>query len=367
MTLIKVKSRGTENVSGRRNLIINGAMQVAQRGTVTSAAGKYGGADRYQFAAAGGANSTLSQDTDVPTGNGFSSSQKVDVTTAGNMSGSGHYAMIRQKIEGQNLQHLLYGTSSAKKLTLQFWVKSPKTGTHIVELYHGDVNYFNSRQYTIASANTWQKVTLTFDGYQTTALNNDNGIGIQLAWWLAASATYNSGTHSDNTWHNDATKRAVGQVNVFDDTANNFYLTGVQLEVGDTASDFEHRSFGEELSLCQRYFQQFAGETGVGSAYTGIAVGHRSSATRTFFFKQLSVEMRTPPTLTLSGTTGMRVANMVSDASATSSLAFGNREMGTVCGYFRLDHNSIGGSTGDGCRLDRNNNTNAGIEADGEL
>ena len=256
MTLIKVKSRGTENVSGRRNLIINGAMQVAQRGTVTSAAGKYGGADRYQFAAAGGANSTLSQDTDVPTGNGFSSSQKVDVTTAGNMSGSGHYAMIRQKIEGQNLQHLLYGTSSAKKLTLQFWVKSPKTGTHIVELYHGDVNYFNSRQYTIASANTWQKVTLTFDGYQTTALNNDNGIGIQLAWWLAASATYNSGTHSDNTWHNDATKRAVGQVNVFDDTANNFYLTGVQLEVGDTASDFEHRSFGEELALCERYFQK---------------------------------------------------------------------------------------------------------------
>ena len=253
MALVKLNSRGTDNIGGRRNLIINGAMQVAQRGTVANAANKYGGADRYQFAAAGGADATLSQDTDVPTGQGFSSSQKVDVTTAGNMSGSGHYAMIRQKIEGQNLQHLLYGTASAKKLTLQFWVKSPKTGTHIVELYHGDVNYFNSQTYTIASANTWQKVILTFDGYQTTALDNDNGIGIQVAWWLAASATYNSGSFSSNTWHNDAAKRAVGQVNVFDNASNNFYFTGVQLEVGDIASDFEHRSFDEELNRCYRY------------------------------------------------------------------------------------------------------------------
>ena len=299
MTLIKVNTRGTENIGGRRNLIINGAMQVAQRGTVTNAApGIYGGADRYQFSASGGADATLSQDTDVPTGQGFTSSQKVDVTTSGNMSGSGHYAMIRQKIEGQNLQLLLYGTSSAKKLTLQFWVKSPKTGTHIVELYHGDVNYFNSQTYTIASANTWQKVTLTFDGYQTTALDNDSGIGIQLAWWLGASTTYNSGTFSSNTWHNDAAKRAVGQVNVFDDASNNFYFTGVQLEVGDTASDFEHRSFAEELSLCQRYYFQInfdAGENPLGAYYDS----NRSACTQAFH-----VQMRIDPTVTSTFSSG---------------------------------------------------------------
>lgn len=250
-------------VVGRRNLIINGAMHVAQRGTKTGVAVGYGGADRFQFARGGAAEVTLSRDTDVPTGQGFTSSQKVDVTTVGDMSGSGHYAMIRQKIEGLNLQHLLYGTSSAKKLTLQFWVRSPKTGTHIVELYHGDAAYFNCQQYTIATANTWQKFTMTFDGYQTTAFDNDSGIGVQLAWWLGASTTYNSGTHTDNSWHNVSANRAVGQVNVMDNTANNFYLTGVQLEVGDTATDFEHRSFGEELTLCQRYFNAMPVSSGV--------------------------------------------------------------------------------------------------------
>ena len=152
-----------------------------------------------------------------------------------------------------------------------------------------------------------------------------------------------------------------------DNTSNNFYITGIQLEVGSQATPFEHRSFGEELALCQRYFQQFAGETGVGSAYTGMAVGHRSDGTKAFFYKQLLGEMRVAPTLTLSGTTGMRVANLVSGTNATSSLAFGNREMGTNGGYFRLDHNSVSGSTGDGCRLDRNNDTSAGITADAEL
>ena len=255
MSLIKLKERGREVVNlGRRNLIINGDMKISQRGTVASLTNGYGGADRFQFGRSGSAVVTLSKNTDVPTAQGFTSSQKVDVTTADSSLAAGDYAFLRTKIEGQNLQHLLYGTSSAKKVTLQFFVKSSKTGTHIVELYHGDVNYFNSQAYTIASANTWQKVTLTFDGYQPSVINNDNGIGFQIAWWLAAGSTYTSGTLSSNTWHNDAAGRAPGQVNVMDNTANNFYLTGVQLEVGDTSTDFEHRSFAEELALCQRYY-----------------------------------------------------------------------------------------------------------------
>ncbi len=296
MTLIKVKERGRETVNlGRRNLIINGAMQVAQRGTTTGVTVGYGGSDRFQFARGGAAVVSLSKDTDVPTGQGFSSSQKVDVTTSSDMSGSGNYAMIRQKIEGQNLQHLLYGTSSAKKITLQFWVKSPKTGIHVIELYHGDAAYFNSIRYTIASANTWQKVTATFDGYQPTALDNDNGIGFQLAWWLGASTTYNSGTHTDNSWHNDAAKRAVGQVNVMDNTANNFYLTGVQLEVGETATDFEHLSFGEDLSLCQRYYWKHTAEdygTNQGATTSALA---QWSTTSAYGLMNFPVEMRAKP------------------------------------------------------------------------
>lgn len=239
---------------GRRNLIINGAMKVAQRGDVTGHANGYGGSDRFQFASSGATRVAMSRSTVTPTGQGFSNSQRVNCTTADTSLAAGDYAMIRQKIEGSNLQHLLYGTSSAKKLTLQFWVRSGKTGTHIVELYHGDVAYTNGQTYTIATADTWQKVTVTFDGYQTTALDNDSGIGIQVAWWLAAGSTYSGGTFSSNTWTNTTANRAVGQVNCMDSTSNNFYLTGVQIEVGDTATDFEHISFGEEFTLCQRYY-----------------------------------------------------------------------------------------------------------------
>ena len=257
LSKIKTNSVADEVFESRSNLIINGAMQVAVRGTVTGATIAYGGADRYQFARYGAAVVTLSQDTDVPSNQGFSNSQKIDVTTADSSLAADDYAIVRQIIEAQNLQHLLYGTSEAQKVTLQFWVKSPKTGTHIVELYHGDANYFNSQSYTIATADTWQKVTLTFDGYQTTSINNDNGFGLQLAWWLAAGSTYSGGTLSSNTWHNTAANRAVGQVNVMDSTSNNFYLTGVQLEVGEVATPFQHRSITQEKIDCFRYYYRY--------------------------------------------------------------------------------------------------------------
>jgi len=257
LSKIKTNSVADEVFESRSNLIINGAMQVAVRGTVTGATIAYGGADRYQFARYGASVVTLSQDTDVPSNQGFSNSQKIDVTTADSSLAADDYAIVRQIIEAQNLQHLLYGTSEAQKVTLQFWVKSPKTGTHIVELYHGDANYFNSQSYTIATADTWQKVTLTFDGYQTTSINNDNGFGLQVAWWLAAGSTYSGGTLSSNTWHNTAANRAVGQVNVMDSTSNNFYLTGVQLEVGEVATPFQHRSITQEKIDCFRYYYRY--------------------------------------------------------------------------------------------------------------
>jgi len=242
-------------IGGRRNMIINGAMQVAQRGNQTSVQVGYGGCDRFQFASSGATRVTLKQSTDVPSNQGFINSQQVDVTTADSSLAAGDYAMIRTKIEAQDLQHLKYGTSEAEKITLQFFVKSSKTGTHIIEAYHGDAAYHNSQSYTISSADTWQKVTVIFDGYQTTNFNNDTGIGLQFAWWLAAGSTYAGGSLQSNTWTNTAANRAVGQVNVMDSDSNNFYLTGVQLEVGEQATPFEHKSFGEEIALCQRYFQ----------------------------------------------------------------------------------------------------------------
>ena len=284
---------GSQSSLSNRNMIINGAMQVAQRGDTTGVTDGYGGPDRYKFARSGAAEVTLSQDTTVPSSQGFKSSLKINVTTADSSLAAGDYALISTRLEGQDLQHLMYGTSAAKKVTLQFWVRSPKTGTHIIELYHGDVAYFNSQTYTIASADTWQKVSVTFDGYQPSVIDNDNGIGLQISWWLAAGSTYSGGTLSSNTWHNTQANRAVGLVNVMDSTSNNFYLTGVQLEVGEQDTPFEHRAFADELKRCQRYYQTDGGTRHI---YSGTSV----NGAYYYSTVPLITPMRTGPTLTYS-------------------------------------------------------------------
>lgn len=283
------------------NLIINGDMAVAQRGDVTGVSSGYGGADRYNFVTNSAARVTLSQDTDVPSNQGFVNSQKVDVTTADTTVSTGDYAQLRQKIEAQNLQHLKYGTSEAKKVTLQFWVKSPKTGTHVLELQHSDASYYNDQTYNIATANTWQKVTMTFDGYQTTAINNDNGHGLQVIWWLFAGATYSGGTLSENTWHNTQANRAAGQVNVMDSTSNNFYITGVKLEVGSTATPFKHESYAENELKCKRYYQKIADRdvTPANSVATiSRFVANAYATTNGALQHHFEIEMRDAPTVT---------------------------------------------------------------------
>jgi len=144
----------TAGALSNRNIMINGAMQVAQRGTVVNAGNEYGGPDRYKFGKNDGAY-TISQDTDVPSGSGFAKSYKIDVTSAASSTGT-QYVFLRQMIEGQDLQHLKKGTSSAESLTLQFWVKSTKTGTYVVQLY--DIDTSPNRQicktYTVNSSNT---------------------------------------------------------------------------------------------------------------------------------------------------------------------------------------------------------------------
>jgi hypothetical protein len=247
---------GSQTAQGNKNLVKNGAMTINQRGTQTGVRNSYG-VDRFKIAGVGAQLFTYSQSTTVPSGQGFSYSTKLDVTTADTSLAAGDYAFFRQRFEGQDFQHLKYGTSDAESLTLQFWVRSPKTGTHIVELYHQDAAYANGQAYTITTANTWQKVVLTFVGYQTTAITNDNTVGFNVQWWLMAGSTYSSGTLASNTWHNvtsGAANRAVGQVNVVDSTSNEFYITGVQLEIGEVATPFEHEDFGTTLAKCQRYY-----------------------------------------------------------------------------------------------------------------
>ena len=295
MTLIKVKTRGTDNVSGRRNIMYNGAMKIAQRGDQASITNAYTGVDRWKFDK-GGSHATVVTGKQGGSGvstpaNGFPNSVHIDVTTASGSVSAGDLGLLRQYIESQDLQHLKFGTSSAESLTLSFWVKSPKTGTHWVEIYGYDAAKFNSASYSVSSANTWEKKTVTFVGETSTVIPNDNTHGFVIQWWLIAGSTYAGGTHPGNVWHATNANRVPGQVNVLDSTDNNFYLTGVQLEVGDSASDFEHRSHGEELALCQRYF--FTVPRVRGSA-RGSATGGQQVASSF----GLPVTMRAQPSIT---------------------------------------------------------------------
>ena len=251
----------TSNYSNR-SVVYNGAMKISQRGTNftgVTASGTFP-VDRFLFHVGSLGTWTLSQSTDVPTGQGLSHSIKCDVTTA-NASPSGTaYARIDQRFEGQDLQRFCKGTANAKNFAVSFWVKSPKTGTHIVQLQDQDNSRNVSKAYTVSSANTWEKKELIFPADTTGAFANDNGGSLFLCFYLAVGTGYQGGT-LQTTWGTPVNNtRATGQVNVADSTSNDFYLTGVQMEASSYCSEFEHRSFGDELLRCYRYYYRLKGE-----------------------------------------------------------------------------------------------------------
>lgn len=264
--------------TGRKNLIINGAMTVAQRGEATGVGSgqTYGECDRFLFY---GDNTptfrvTLKQVEDgtdsETTPDGFPNALKVDVTTAQSSITSGQSARIIHKIEAQNLTHLQYGTSSAKTITMSFWVKSSTTGTYTFNFYAEDNARNVGAIYTINAANTWEYKTLTFVGDTVDGINNDNGTGFWCQWFLASGSSQQSGTFA-TSWqdYTQADYVKTGQPNVMSSTSNDWYITGVQLEVGSVATEFEHRSYGEELALCQRYYQKWYSSVGRTASSTG--------------------------------------------------------------------------------------------------
>ena len=317
MSLIKVKSRGTDNVSGRRNLIINGAMQVAQRGTsFTSVSASAYHLDRWQYYVANHdeLRTTVSQDSSVPTGadSGFSKSLKIDCTTAESAIAANENLRVWQKIEAQDLVRLGYGTSGAKSTTLSFYVKSSLTGTYTLSFWTADTDRSISKTYTINSANTWEKKTVTIPGDTGgTGINVDNGEGMRVNWFLNAGSNFTS-INTNNQWATFAAGRhSFGHTAAWGtNTSHDFFLTGVQFEVGDSASDFEHRSFGEELQLCQRYFQKVLNSNRIDVM--------RKSGTSAAHYLSYFQEMRASPTLAL--TRNSTVYGSVNTGAGTSGL-----------------------------------------------
>ena len=247
------------NIVQSKNIIINGDMSIAQRGTSTSGvtSSGYYACDRWRAGFDTAGTWTISQDTDVPTGQGFAKSMKFDCTTANASLSANSAFFLSQRLEGQNLQYLKKGTSNAESLTASFWVKSNKTGTYILMLDDTDNNRSFSQSYTISSANTWEKKTLTYAGDTTGTLNNDNGRSFDLRFWLVAGTTYSSGTLNTSWNSNTNANLAVGQVNLADSTSNDFYITGIQLEAGTTASEFEFLPVDVNFNRCLRYYQEY--------------------------------------------------------------------------------------------------------------
>jgi len=296
---------------GFRNIIINGDMSLAQRGTSTASitASGYRTIDRFQFAISSLGTWTMSQDTDVPTGQGFANSLKLDCTTANAAPSGSDLIIINQRFEGQNLQYLKKGTAGALSLTASFWVKSTKTGTFILELVDNDNIRQISKSYTVAVTNTWEKKTITFEGDTTGVLGNDNGNSLQLNFWLGAGTNWTSGT-LNTTWASTTNaNRAVGQVNIGDSTSNDFYLTGVQLEAGTTASDFEFLPYDVNLARCYRYFYRNPDDSaGSGFIYTAHPM----------FNIQLPVTMRANPSCTDNGGTAITSTNASGQVTYTN-------------------------------------------------
>ena len=245
-SLTGISSQDTLN---NRNLLINGAMRIRQRSDVANAGNEYGGPDRWFFWKNDGAFS-IAQVDQVPDGQGFKNSYHIDCTSVSGTAGA-NYVGILQKLEGKDVIRLKYGSSNAESLTLSFWIRSTKTGTYIATLENKDRTKHISKSYTVSASNTWEKKTITFPGDTASGaqFDNDTGESLKLILWVFAGSSYTSGTLATSWASVVDANSAVGQVNAGDNTSNDIYFTGVQLEPGTTATEFEHRSYHDELNL----------------------------------------------------------------------------------------------------------------------
>ena len=285
---------------GNRRLNINGAMAVAQRGTVSGiTSSTYAGPDRFRFGIASHGTFTVSQDSSAPTGSGFLNSLKLACTTADTSVAADAVGYFQHKFEGQDCQQIKKGTSSAEQLAVQFWVKSNKTGNYAFQVKDEDNIRSFTTTYTISSADTWEKKTITIPADTTGALDDDNNASLTFHFWLVAGSNSTSGSASTSWYGNVPANLAVGHnVNIADSTSNTWYMTGFQVEIGSVHTDFEHRSFTQEIALCQRYCYVINMDLGDYSGFQGQALSDVNAQVINYF----PTPMRTEPTYTGSAT-----------------------------------------------------------------
>jgi hypothetical protein len=274
------------------NLVINGAMKVAQRGTsFTSVSSTQYTLDRWQleFNSSPGAVVTVSQSTDSPTGGGLSQSLKIDCTTAEAAVAASESVVLKTTIEAQDLQQLMYGDeANAQSTSLSFWVKSPKVGTHCVALYMDDGSAHNIQEFPVIAADAWEFKHVVFPGCPSWSIADDNGAGLTISFPLVAGTDYQA---TKEVWDTGDDFATSDQQNLLDNTANNFCVTGVKFEIGATATGFVHEGAGATLEKCQRYLQKF-GDYGDSD---DVFIGQCPNTIYAIMVRSIAPQMRAAP------------------------------------------------------------------------
>ena len=340
-------------IGGRRNIIINGAMQVAQRTTSASSITSSGipALDRFGLVYTDAGTWTMAQSSTAPTG--FANSLKLDCTATKASLASDSRLFLITRIEGQDVQQLKKGTSDAEYVTLSFYVRSNKTGTYQVNIEDNDNVRIIGATYTIDSADTWERKVIPFIGDTTGAFTNDTGDSLAIMWALVAGTDNSSGA-VPTAWEAKVnTDRGAGlSINLADNTANEWLITGVQLEVGNypNGTPFEHRSFNEELALCKRYFQKsYNYETAIGTNTTHGQFNHNFLNLGNFgnVVQRYGISMRANPTMVVydpnaANTTGtIRYFDGSSTVSRTTNFALSSSSEQWNMGDDTFNHTNI--------------------------
>ena len=342
-----------------RNLIINGAMQVAQRGT-TGTQTQYGGyptCDRWHVQLDNASQSTFTKETSGGP-DGFTNFFKWNVDSADASVAAASNVYLDQRLEGFDLQRLAYGTSAAKPLTISFYVKGSRTGTYVLELDNRNSSRHVGQTYTIDAADTWEYKTITFPADTTGTFNDDNGESLRIKWWLQAGTNFTTGTLPTSWAAQSNVNNAAGQsINLHDTAGSNWNITGVQLEVGSKATPFEHESYSQTLAKCMRYYQRLGNEK-----YVTVGSGVQASITDSRIMVNILYPMRDGPTINYSNLVLTDRTGFDNDITSYSDL-----QSSPTGVYANFKTTTTGGAYGRAVLLAVKNNTTGYLELKAEL